>query len=99
MQLPELSLTQPWHPASPAPSLALSQCLGWGCSASGPYDICSLNERDTVFRTPSLSNSTPTLFVCSVAQSCLILCDPMDCSMPGFPVLHDLPQFTQTHVQ
>ena len=27
---------------------------------------------------------------CSVAQSCLTLCDPMDCSMPGFPVLHHL---------
>ena len=34
----------------------------------------------------------------SVAQSCLTLCDPMDCSMPGFPVHHQLPQFTQTHV-
>ena len=27
---------------------------------------------------------------CSVAQSCPTLCDPMDCSMPGFPVLHHL---------
>ena len=26
------------------------------------------------------------------------LCDPMDCSAPGFPVLHDLPEFVQTHV-
>ena len=26
------------------------------------------------------------------------LCDPMDCSMPGFPVLHQLPELTQTHV-
>ena len=26
------------------------------------------------------------------------LCNPMDCSMPGFPVLHYLPEFTQTHV-
>ena len=35
---------------------------------------------------------------CSVAQSCATLCDPMDCSTPGFPVLHHLPQFAQTHV-
>ena len=35
---------------------------------------------------------------CSVAQSCLTLCDPMDCSMPGFPVLHHLPEFAQTHI-
>ena len=34
----------------------------------------------------------------SVAQSCPTLCDPMDCSMPGFPVHHGLPEFTQTHV-
>ena len=34
----------------------------------------------------------------SVAQSCLTLCDPMDCSMPGLPAHHELPEFTQTHV-
>ena len=36
--------------------------------------------------------------VSSVTQSCPTLCDPMDCSMPGFPVHHQLPEFTQTHV-
>ena len=30
--------------------------------------------------------------------SCLTLCNPMDCSMTGFPVHHQLPEFTQTHV-
>ena len=34
----------------------------------------------------------------SVAQSCSTLCDPMDCNMPGLPVHHQLPEFTQTHV-
>ena len=34
----------------------------------------------------------------SVAQSCLTLCDPMNCSTPGLPVYHQLPEFTQTHV-
>ena len=34
----------------------------------------------------------------SVAQSCLTLCDPMDCSTPGFPVHHQLLELTQTHV-
>ena len=34
----------------------------------------------------------------SVAQSCLTLCDPMNCSMPGLPVHHKLPEYTQTHV-
>ena len=34
----------------------------------------------------------------SVAQSCPILCDPMNCSTPCFPVNHQLPELAQTHV-
>ena len=34
----------------------------------------------------------------SVAQSCPTIYDPMNCSMPGLPVHHQLPEFTQTHV-
>ena len=34
----------------------------------------------------------------SVTQSCPTLCNPMDCSMPGLPVHHQLPELTQTHV-
>ena len=34
----------------------------------------------------------------SVAQSCATLCDPMDCSTPGFPVHHQILELTQTHV-
>ena len=36
--------------------------------------------------------------VSSVAQSCLTLCDPMNCSTSGLPVHRQLPEFTQTHV-
>ena len=32
-------------------------------------------------------------FCCSVAKSCPALCDPMNCSRPGFPILHYLPEF------
>ena len=35
---------------------------------------------------------------CSVAKSCPTLCDPMNCSTPGFPILHHLPEFAQTRV-
>ena len=35
---------------------------------------------------------------CSVTQLCSILCDSMNCSMPGFPVHHQLLEITQTHV-
>ena len=38
------------------------------------------------------------LLFCSVAKSCLTLCNPIDCSAPGFPVFHCLPEFAQTHV-
>ena len=34
----------------------------------------------------------------SIAQSCLTLFDPMDCTTPGLPVHHQLPEFTQTHI-
>ena len=34
----------------------------------------------------------------SVTQSCPTLCKPMNRSMPGLPVHHQLPEFTQTHV-
>ena len=47
------------------------------------------------------SREPPKIFVvhcCSAAKSCLTLWDPVDCSIPGFLVLHYLPKFTQTHV-
>ena len=40
----------------------------------------------------------PSVQFSSVAQLCLTLCDPMNCSIPGLPVHHQLPEFTQTHV-
>ena len=50
------------------------------------------------------NNIAQPLIICSfiqfssVPQSCLTLCDPMNCSMPGLPVHHQLLEFTQTHV-
>ena len=48
----------------------------------------------------SNENNTWSVQFSSVAQSCLTLCDPMNCSTPGLPVMlhHRLPEFTQTHV-
>ena len=40
----------------------------------------------------------PSVQFSSVTQSCPALCDPMDCSTPGLPVHHQLPEFPQTHV-
>ena len=44
------------------------------------------------------SNMETYIQFSSVAQSCLTLCNPMDCSTPGFPVLHYLLELAQTHV-
>ena len=38
------------------------------------------------------------VYCCSVTKSCPTLCNPMDCSTPGFPVHHQLLELTQTHV-
>jgi len=46
----------------------------------------------------TLCTNSDTLQFSSVLQLCLILCDPTDCSTPGLPVHHQLPELAQTHV-
>ena len=43
--------------------------------------------------------SQPKDYCCSVTKSCPVLCNPMNCSMPGFSVLLYHPTFAQTHIQ
>ena len=52
------------------------------------------------FKTTSLftTNNTPWEQLLFVTQSCPTLCNPMDCSSPGFPVLQNFPEVAQTHV-
>ena len=52
-------------------------------------DVSIYSESESISRSVQFS---------SVAQSCPTLCDPMNRSMPGLPVHHHLPEFTQTHV-
>ena len=47
---------------------------------------------------PPVNPEITSCCCCSVAQLCLTLCDPMDCSTPGFLVLHHLLKLAQTHV-
>ena len=47
---------------------------------------------------PKSWHRVPSVQFSSVALLCPTLCDPMDCSTPGFPVYHQLPEPTQTHV-
>ena len=66
-----------------------SEATGWERSAGPTYPYRTGSERKPVL--------TVTL-ISSVTQSCLTLCNPKDCSMPGFPVHHQLLESTQTHV-
>ena len=57
----------------------------------------SKNSSNSFFKLLFLLMSVSTCG-CTVAQLCLTLCDPMDCSPPGFSVLHHLPELAQTHI-
>ena len=50
------------------------------------------------FKVKTISMRVSLCLFSSVAQSCPTVCDPVDCSMPGFPVHHQLPELVQTHV-
>ena len=66
------------------------------------FESANVEPRDTYIQRATYINThkhTHTqISVSSVAQSCLILCNPMNHSTPGFPVHHQLPEFTQNHV-
>ena len=57
------------------------------------YSLWGRKESDTTEWHTSVNKDC-----CSLAQSCPTLCDPVDCSTPGFPVLRYIPEFAQTHV-
>ena len=64
---------------------------------------CFWTRGNTTLRGKGTQSEIANLCCCavqfsSVAQSCLTPCDPMNRSMPGLPVRHQLPEFTQTHV-
>ena len=100
----------PWTVACQAPlSMVFSRQEYWsGLPFSSPGDLPDpgIEPRSPVLQADSLPSELPgkseeTLSissVSSVAQSCPTFCDPMNRSTPGFPVHHQLPEFTQTHV-
>ena len=52
----------------------------------------------TLFVNPSLPTTCNASCCCSVPQSSLTLCDSIDCSTPGFPVIHHFLELAETHV-
>ena len=71
------------------------QCVSQQCMS-----VCTLCLHMCIYTHRYLSIY---MYICSsvqfisVTQSCPTLCDPMNCSTPGLPVHHQLPEFTQTH--
>ena len=58
----------------------------------------SKQANDWLYPLPEFPISINDTCCCSAAKSSPTLCNPMDCSRPGFPALHCLLEFTQTHV-
>ena len=83
-------LVAPWHVGSQFPNQGSNPCL-LHCGPTG-------KSLKYWFLTTITYSFVDHHQFSSVAQSCLTLCDPTGCSMPGFPVHHQLPEFTQTQV-
>ena len=64
-----------------------------GCSPWGHKKL-DMTEQLTLFQYKRSTN----VQVSSVTKSCLTFCNPVDCSTPGFPIHHQLPEVAQTHV-
>ena len=72
--------------------ISIQKCLMWSLILQP--EILNENNKQNLFPIECISSVQFN----SVTQSCLALCDPRDCSMPGLPVHHQLPGFTQTHI-
>ena len=103
-----ISRVKRWFINSLMAEILLSTLLEWNpmdgeftsvwslkCTCSLIFKVCS--GSNTMRRPAEILHCYKDL-CCSVARSCPTLCDFVDCSTPGFPVLHYLPEFAQTHV-
>ena len=79
---------------TPRPNLPVTPGISWLPTFAFQYPIM----KRTSFLGVSCKSLVDHHQIRSVTQSCLTLCNPMNCSMPGLPVHHQLPEFTQTHV-
>ena len=88
----------PYPGGSEAVSRSTVSELSWlSGHPTGVWELLGHAERNHALWLGSESHSSQKI-CCSVSQLCQTLCDPMDCSMPGFPVLHYFLKFAQTHV-
>ena len=94
------ALAAPWIAAHQDPlSMGFSRQESWSglpcvSPCSGTEPLSPALQADSLL----LSNQRSHQFS-SVTHSCPTLCDPTDCSTPGFPVHHQLPELAQTHIR
>ena len=67
-------------------------------SGPGEKHTWTFSTQNAHHEKANTDNQITMLLLCSVNKSCLTLCNLMDCSTPGFPVLHYLLEFAQTQV-
>ena len=80
---------------TPFKQVQLSLCSHWHV----PLDMCfNLNISFITDESDRQECGLGSFCCCSVAQSCVTLCNPMDCSTSGLPVPHYLPEFAQVHI-
>ena len=72
----------------------VSSGLAGSCWRAGITDDCAIR----FLIGQEIFHFSPSCHCYSVVKSCLTLCEPRNYSTPGFPVLHSLPEFAQTHV-
>ena len=100
-QLPQRCL---WNKSSSSGRCAVFICSVslaclWSSVFSLEHSSGYLTSRTwAVLKTTGLVLCRMFIYCCLVTKPCLTLCDPMDCSMQGFPVLCNLLEFAQTHV-
>ena len=87
-----------WKTAFPTQVASLSQYLSFLNILSLLTHILTCLSHLPYFCSHHIFIQSTSICFCSVTQLCPTLCNPMDCSMPGFPVLHHLPEVAQTHV-
>ena len=87
-----------------AEGISVYTCLLWAGHVTRRVSLpsCSpgleVGQSQAEILAPSFHSCLESPQFNSVAQSCLTLCDPKDCSTPGFPVHHQLLELAQTHV-
>ena len=83
---------------SPLQCSCLENPRDGGTWRAAVYGVAQSRTRLKQLSSGSSSNRHYSVQFSSVSQSCLTLCNHMDCSTPGFPVHHQLPEFAQTYV-